>query len=130
MGDKGARSSEAGQAEAESLVHDLAQLGAISSRKMFGGHGVFREDRMFAIVDSDGRSFFKVSPDRADRYDAVDAPRHAHLPYREIPVTSARTGRSSSSGRRKRSRPERSDAAPARFATLSPKVRVRRHWLA
>lgn len=85
MGEKGARSGGAGQAAADALLHDLQALGPISSKKMFGGHGVFREGVMFAIVDSEGRCFLKAGPGTAGRFDEAGAARHGRMPYREIP---------------------------------------------
>lgn len=87
MGDKGARSTGAGQAAAEALVIDLQPLGAVTAKKMFGGHGVFREGVMFAIVDAEGRCFLKADARMAERYDEAGAGKHGRMPYREIPAT-------------------------------------------
>lgn len=86
MGDKGARSDSAGAAAAEALVADLAPLGPVSSRSMFGGHGIFSEGVMFGLVELAGRSFLKVDDGAAAPYDAAGADRHGRMPYREIPA--------------------------------------------
>lgn len=40
-------------------VARLQALGPVRARAMFGGHGVFLDDRMFALI-ADGRLYFKV----------------------------------------------------------------------
>lgn len=46
----------------------LEPLGVIRTRKMFGAHGVYCDDLMFAIVD-DGALWFKVDAGTKPRYD-------------------------------------------------------------
>jgi DNA transformation protein len=46
--------------EFESFLHDLlAPLGGVRFRRMFGGHGIYQHDLMFAIV-GDGALYFKA----------------------------------------------------------------------
>ena len=81
MGDKGARMQEGVEGAAEALVTDLEPLGEVSSRKMFGGFGVFCEDVMFALVDSAGTAFLKIPDGREEQY----GDRHGRMPYGRIP---------------------------------------------
>ncbi len=85
MGDKGARQSSAGAETAERLVHDLAPLGSVTSKKMFGGYGVFDEGIMFALVDSDGAAFLRADDSTAASFDQAGSAAHGRMPYRRIP---------------------------------------------
>jgi DNA transformation protein and related proteins len=76
------------------LVEQLATLGDVTAKSMFGGWGIFRDGRMFALVASD-TLYFKVDDEsRADfereklrpfRYERRDQG-EATLPYYEAPA--------------------------------------------
>lgn len=86
MGDKGARSSTAGVEAAEALIDDLQPLGEVTSKRMFGGHGVFSDGVMFGIVDSTGACYLRADDATAERYAAEGAERHGKMPYWTIPT--------------------------------------------
>jgi DNA transformation protein and related proteins len=51
-----------------SYVVDMMQsIGPVYSKKMFGGHGIFLEGMMFALV-ADSTLYFKVDKDSADYF--------------------------------------------------------------
>ncbi|HEX2058811.1 MAG TPA: TfoX/Sxy family protein [Actinomycetota bacterium] len=59
---------------------------AISARRMFGGHGIYRDGRMFAIVYDDA-VYLKVSDDEAktsDRPPFRPRPNQTFPTYREV----------------------------------------------
>ena len=85
MGKKGAKSTDASAIAAEGLQHSLSNLGEIRLRKMFGGHGVFEGDKMFALVDSEGSIFFKVDETNVHFYEEADSSKHSRMPYYEVP---------------------------------------------
>ncbi len=85
MGEKGDSMTGASAASAEALQRGLAPLGDIRLRKMFGGHGVFAEDKMFALVDSQGGVYFKVDDTNRDSFEAAGAPKHGRMPYYRVP---------------------------------------------
>ena len=60
MGEKGAKEGQDAAAIVEQLLRDLAPLGDVSSRKMFGGYGIFEGSTMFALVNSQGELFLKA----------------------------------------------------------------------
>ena len=68
MGTKGDKMTNASVEAAEMLQLSLAGLGNISTRKMFGGSGVFVDDSMFALVDSQGAVFFKADDSNAQTF--------------------------------------------------------------
>ena len=76
------------------LLEQLSGLGEVSAKSMFGGWGIFRDDRMFALVASDTLYFKVDDTSRADferenlrpfRYERRDKG-EAVLPYYEAPA--------------------------------------------
>jgi DNA transformation protein len=84
MGAKGARGKTAGNEAVAALEETLAPLG-LTSRAMFGGHGIFKADVMFAIVDSEGRLYLRADPATAAAFEAAGSTQHARMPYWEVP---------------------------------------------
>ena len=53
------------------LVHDLFQrVGPITTRKMFGGLGIYSDGTIFAVLMSDGQLKLKGAGDMAETFDA------------------------------------------------------------
>ena len=52
------------------LLEALAPLGGISARRMFGGHGLFRDGLMFALVVAD-TPYLKAAPEDVPAFEAV-----------------------------------------------------------
>ena len=86
MGKKGDTLTPAATRAAGELCNRLANLGDVTSRKMFGGRGVFEGGKMFALVDSSGRAFLKADKDASGKFVAMGSPRHGKMPYYEIPT--------------------------------------------
>ncbi len=93
MGEKGARQTPAGAAMAERLRDDFAELGNVTTRKMFGGHGVFESDVMFALIDSTGTPFLRADDATSPEFEAAGAHRHGRMPYWTIPASVLRDER-------------------------------------
>ena len=85
MGTKGSKRTGQSDAAAARLLTKLDGLDGISSKKMFGGHGVFHDGTMFGMVDSAGRVFFKVADGNRARYEAAGSERHSRMPYYAVP---------------------------------------------
>ena len=49
------------------LLETLQAMGPVSARKMFGGHGIFLDKRMFALV-ADNELYLKADADNQQRY--------------------------------------------------------------
>lgn len=81
---KGAKLTQATTDRAEALVDDLAPLGDVSLRKMFGGYGVFESGVMFALVDSNGVPHLRAVAETEPRYVAAGSTKHG-MPYWSIP---------------------------------------------
>ncbi len=86
MGKKGARlTAEASEAAAE-FSSRIMPLGDISTKKMFGGHGVFEGGKMFGLVDSSGVVFLKATDSNRGRFERAGADAHGRMPYYQIPM--------------------------------------------
>lgn len=86
MGEKGAKLTGAATEAAADLVDRLSPLGEVTSKKMFGGVGVFIEGSMFALIDSGGSLFFKVGDANQQAYEDAGSERHGRMPYAEVPA--------------------------------------------
>lgn len=85
MGEKGSKStSTAGESAAE-IVEKLAPIGGITSKRMFGGYGIFHEGKMFGIINTKGERFFKVNETTETRYSDAGSHRHSKMPYFQVP---------------------------------------------
>ena len=85
MGKKGAKLTEAASEACECLKQDLSSIGDISSRKMFGGYGLFAGKAMFALVTSEGKIFFKVAKANQRCYEEAGAEKFGKMPYYALP---------------------------------------------
>ncbi len=85
MGQKGDKHT-ASSADACAMYEELlAEAGDISSKKMFGGHGLFESGVMFGMVNSWGALFFRVGDDHVSDYEQVGARKHGKMPYWTVP---------------------------------------------
>ena len=62
------------------VIDQFSMLGQVSARKMFGGAGLYCEDRIFAVV-ADDMAYLKV--DDSNREDFVEAGSSPFNPYPE-----------------------------------------------
>jgi len=85
MGIKGDNLTQDSVTAAEELVNKLNLISGISSKRMFGGHGIFHEGKMFALVDSKGQSFLKVDETNKSDFEEKDSFQHSRMPYFSIP---------------------------------------------
>ena len=85
MGKKGDSQSNASAKSAEELQNRISPLGEINLKKMFGGHGVFFEDKMFALVDKNGTIFFKTDDTIIKMFEDAGSEKHGRMPYHQVP---------------------------------------------
>ena len=81
----------------EEIAHALdlfADLGSLSTRKMFGGLAIYHQGTIFALLMSDGRTLIKGQGDLQARFDAMGLVRWTYqrpgksptaMPYWELP---------------------------------------------
>ena len=85
MGKKGAKLTQEATRASERLVRKLSVLGDVSSRKMFGGYGIFECDAMFALITSEGKIHFKVDHSNRKRFEDAGSEKHGKMPYFTVP---------------------------------------------
>lgn len=85
MGKKGDKQSQDGASAVEDLLDKFSAISGVSSKKMFGGYGIFHEGKMFGIIDSKGNSFLKVTDENRKAFDDAGAEQHSRMPYFSIP---------------------------------------------
>ena len=85
MGEKGARLTTDATATAGWLVDELEPVGDVTSKKMFGGYGVFSDGVMFAIVDSAGTVYLRTGDANLADFETAGAHKHGRMPYHQIP---------------------------------------------
>ncbi|MEX0290882.1 MAG: TfoX/Sxy family protein [Flavobacteriaceae bacterium] len=85
MGNKGDKLTDISTSTALGLVKKLSLIGEITSKKMFGGHGIFHKTKMFGMVDSKGKIFLKTDNSIKHHYEQIDASKHSRMPYYEVP---------------------------------------------
>ena len=85
MGKKGAKLTAVAGEAAATLVQSLQPLGDVSSKKMFGGHGIFAGGKMFALIDSSGGVFFKADDANRAQFEAAGSEQHGRMPYFAVP---------------------------------------------
>ena len=85
MGTKGSKLTQDSVLMAALLKERLNGLGDISTKKMFGGHGVFFKGKMFGIIDSKGQCYFKVNDHNKTDFIQHGSHQHGKMPYFSIP---------------------------------------------
>ena len=85
MGRKGDKLTQDSVLVAELMLDRLSSIGGITSKKMFGGHGIFHEGKMFGIIDSAGLSFMKADDGSRADYEGRGSTKHSRMPYFSIP---------------------------------------------
>ena len=85
MGMKGDRQTIEAARFAEDLLPLLQPLGSVSSKKMFGGYGLFQMGKMFGLISSDAELFLKVGESNRARFQRARSPQHGTMPYFRVP---------------------------------------------
>ena len=85
MGQKGDKMTSASDISAENIKDRLADLGDIRVKKMFGGYGIFEQDKMFGLIDSQGVVYFKIDESNLAKFEEAASAKHAQMPYYSVP---------------------------------------------
>jgi DNA transformation protein len=85
VGEKSARLTGDATETAEWLVDSLSSMGALTSKQMFGGFGVFCGGVMFALVDSTGLAHLRADESSAPACEESGSAKHSRMPYWSIP---------------------------------------------
>ena len=63
----------------------FADLGALTTRKMFGGMCLYHDGTVFALLSSQGRLYLKAKGDLAQDLKAEGAEQFHNMPYWSVP---------------------------------------------
>ncbi|MEP5614282.1 MAG: TfoX/Sxy family protein [Cyclobacteriaceae bacterium] len=85
MGQKGDKYTNEAQLSVELLLEKLSSVEGLTSKKMFGGHGIFHDGRMFGIVDSKGQAYLKSNDETAPKFLELGSIQHGKMPYHSVP---------------------------------------------
>ncbi|MEP4532451.1 MAG: TfoX/Sxy family protein [Cyclobacteriaceae bacterium] len=85
MGVKGDKATSEAALQAELFLEKLSALDGITGKKMFGGHGIFCNGKMFGIVDSKGQCYLKVDDSNKPDFEEAGASSHGKMSYYTIP---------------------------------------------
>ena len=68
---------------AELQLSKLTPLEDITSKKMFGGHGIFHQGKLFGLIDTKGKYFLRENEVKVD-FIARDGVQHSRMQYNSI----------------------------------------------
>ena len=85
MGIKGDKRTSAADDAASLIEGKLAPLGGITTKKMFGGYGIFHDGKMFGLINPKGSVFVKYDKDNPTELEALGGEKHAKMPYFSVP---------------------------------------------
>jgi DNA transformation protein len=85
MADKGTNKTEAATKRAAEIESELASLGDVSTKAMFGGYGIFESGTMFMMVDAGGEVLYRSSPDTVADFEEAGGQKHSRMPYWTAP---------------------------------------------
>ncbi len=68
----------------QKIIDDLSPLGNVIVRPMFGGHGVFLDGRMFALISKDVL-YFKADDENRTEFEAAGMKPYGKMPYYQAP---------------------------------------------
>ena len=85
MGNKGDKLTSMSKEAAEQLLEQLSLITGVTSKKMFGGHGIFCDKKMFGMITAKGGMFLKVDDSNRADYEEKGSTKHHRMPYYSIP---------------------------------------------
>lgn len=77
--------SEESQTLANELVDELAPMGEVATKSMFGGNGIFLDKVMFMMVDRTGTAYMRTDETTAPDFEAAGSRQFEPMPYWSVP---------------------------------------------
>ncbi|MFT7592178.1 MAG: DNA transformation protein [bacterium] len=73
-------------AETAALIEGrLNPIGDVTTKKMFGGYGIFHEAKMFGLISPKGAVFIKFDDSTLPTLQSLGGERHSKMPYFLVP---------------------------------------------
>ncbi len=85
MGAKAKKSKEEIIELLDVLLKKLEGIEGITSKRMFGGAGVFIDKKMFAMVTGHGHYTLKTNPETCQKFEEAGGEKFMSMPYHTIP---------------------------------------------
>ena len=85
MGVKGDKLTNQSNIAADFLLKTFDGFGNIRAKKMFGGSGIYYNDKMFVMVTPKGEYFFKVDENLKKEFAKKGSVMHSKMPYSSVP---------------------------------------------
>ena len=85
MGIKGDKHTNAAAELADLVAGKLEPIGGITTKKMFGGYGIFHEGKMFGLISAKGQAFIKYDDNVKQTLEGMGGEKHSKMPYFSIP---------------------------------------------
>ena len=85
MGAKGDQLTNDASISSDLLIEKLSSIDAITSKKMFGGYGIFHDGKMFALINSTGEIYLKADDTIVSKFEDAGSPQHGKMPYFLLP---------------------------------------------
>jgi DNA transformation protein len=85
VGIKGDKGTIEASLSVELFLDKLIQISGITSKKMFGGFGIFHEGKMFALVNSKGAIHIKFDDSIKQKFIDSGSNQHGKMPYYSLP---------------------------------------------
>ena len=76
----------------ERFLATITPLGPARAKPMFGGYGVFLDDRMFAKISSKGVVALKADDENLPAFEAAGMPKAGKMPYYEVQAADLQGG--------------------------------------
>jgi DNA transformation protein and related proteins len=86
MGIKGSNMSPDSASLAAVIEEKLASIDGFRTKKMFGGFGLFHDDKMFGLIDSKGGVYMKGDKAKKAEFEAAGSVQHSRMPYFSLSV--------------------------------------------
>lgn len=85
MGKKGEKMTQESIISAEELVEKLITIDEVTSKRMFGGHGIFHQDKMFGLITAKGGQYLKADKKNIETFLSKGSEKHSRMSYYSIP---------------------------------------------
>ena len=85
MGKKGDKMTSNTSIYAEDILERLISIDNITSKKMFGGYGIFYSGLMFGMISPKTQCLLKVDESNIEDYTSLGSEKHSRMPYYTVP---------------------------------------------
>ncbi len=70
----------------EYVLEQLEGAGNLTTRRLFGGYGIYESGAIFALILSDSSLYFKVDDETRPNYQAIGSQQFENMPYWLVPA--------------------------------------------